>query len=427
MYDDNLKCVSRDPHLLLNAARFTTRYVRLVGQEPAPSKCVLLSTSRDIRKSMKEWVLSLEGDKWSVRFDVRDLGGHLDTTTLGARVRLVLSRLVLIFALPLDFHCRDRVVRSMYLPAALHGIETSLLASESLRKLRSATRRVVWSRRQPLASVGAVLSLLGGPTGCDPAFFVVWFRFRLLRRYLALWLAEVGRVYRLLAMVSEGCPGHGPIHLLSASAAEIGFLWDPDALAWFRPGLPLLSNLAGPIQHFKSALLDAWRNKVAADLCGRKGFRGGPLLDIHGSLQLLNSSHVQERDKALLRNVMVGGVWNGLLLGRVRSQAVPCRFCGAPDSDGHLFWECTFPPLVEIRENPEFHDLIRMDKGIGLGACSGMVGFLCFLVLMVLPLGQLVHLRVLVTLLTLRLEGTRLVWLLNGVLLMSMMRFGLLL
>ena len=59
---------------------------------------------------------------------------------------------------------------------------------------------------------------------------------------------------------------------------------------------------------------------------------------------------------------MVGGVWNGLLLGRVRSQAVPCKFCGAPDNDGHLFWECTFPPLVEIRENPEFHDLMRMDK-----------------------------------------------------------------
>ena len=37
-------------------------------------------------------------------------------------------------------------------------------------------------------------------------------------------------------------------------------------------------------------------------------------------------------------------------------------FCGAPDHDGHLFWECTFPPLVEIRENPEFHDLMRMDK-----------------------------------------------------------------
>ena len=83
LYADNLKCVSRDPGLLLHAARFTTRYVLLVGQELAPSKCVLLSTSRDVRKSMKEWVLSQDGDKWSVRFDVRDLGGHLDTAFRG--------------------------------------------------------------------------------------------------------------------------------------------------------------------------------------------------------------------------------------------------------------------------------------------------------------------------------------------------------
>ena len=123
--------------------------------------------------------------------------------------------------------------------------------------------------------------------------------------------------------MGSSCPGLGP--------------------AW----LPFLSILAGPIQHFRAAILDAWRNKVAADLC---------------RLQLLNSSHVRERDKALLRSIMVGCVWNGFLFGRIRGQVVPCRFCGAPDNDGHLFWECTFPPLVEIRENPEFHDLMRMDK-----------------------------------------------------------------
>ena len=27
-----------------------------------------------------------------------------------------------------------------------------------------------------------------------------------------------------------------------------------------------------------------------------------------------------------------------------------------------MFWDFTFPPLVEVRENPEFHDLIRLDK-----------------------------------------------------------------
>ena len=126
-----------------------------------------------------------------VKFDVRDVGGHLDTTlrglssTLAARVRLVISRLVLVFVLPLDFHGRVRVVRSMYLPAALHGIESSLLASDSFRKLRSSICRVVSvsSSTYGLMLV-PFLALLVGPIGCDPAFCVVWFRFRLLRRYL---------------------------------------------------------------------------------------------------------------------------------------------------------------------------------------------------------------------------------------------------
>ena len=71
------------------------------------------------------------------------------------------------------------------------------------------------------------------------------------------------------------------------------------------------------------------------------------------SMAPCSSLNVRERDKALLRSIMMGGVWNGVLLGRVRGQVVPCRF-GAPDHDGHLFWECTFPPLAEIRENPGF-------------------------------------------------------------------------
>ena len=42
-----------------------------------------------------------------------------------------------------------RIIRSMYLPAALHGIESSLLAAGSLRNLRSSICKVVWPRKGP--------------------------------------------------------------------------------------------------------------------------------------------------------------------------------------------------------------------------------------------------------------------------------------
>ena len=144
LYADNLKCVSRDPGVLLRAARFTTGYVRLVGQEPAPRKCVFLSTSRVVREDMRGWVVTDQGDRWTVELDVRDLGGHLDTTfrgwssTFATRVRVAIARLVVVFALPLHFHGRLGILRSMFIPGALHGIEASFLAESSVRKLRSA-------------------------------------------------------------------------------------------------------------------------------------------------------------------------------------------------------------------------------------------------------------------------------------------------
>ena len=231
---------------------------------------------------MRDWVVTDEGDRWTVKLDVRDLGGHLDTTfrgwssTLAARVRLVIARLLVVFALPLHFHGRMIVLRNMFIPGALHGIEASFLAESGVRKLRAAFCKVSWSCRQPLAHVGAVLSLLDGPVGCDPAFCVVWFRFLLMRRYLAYRPGEVSRVYRLLAGATEGCSVHGPAHLLVESAADIGFSWCSRVFGWIRPGLPVLSVVAGPIQHFRSAVLDAWRHRVSMGLCSRKGFRGGP-------------------------------------------------------------------------------------------------------------------------------------------------------
>ena len=119
LYADNLKCVSRDPGLLFRAAKFTTGYVRLVGQEPAPCKCVLLSTSRAVRGEMPGWVLADEGDKWTVKLDVRDLGGHLDTTGRGWSSTFVhqgSSCYFLVLILFLPFPLTFMVVFGLFVP-----------------------------------------------------------------------------------------------------------------------------------------------------------------------------------------------------------------------------------------------------------------------------------------------------------------------
>ena len=174
----------------------------------------------------------------------------------------------------------------------------------------------------------------------------------MLRRYLAYRPGEVARVYCLLDSLAEGCPGHGLVHLLADIAAEIGFHWNSDRLGWERLGLPILSNSVGLVQHFRVAVLEAWRVRLLLIFVCVRGSvvaRGRIFKVLCSSLTLTTFG--------LLKSVLIGGIWNGFLLGRVREQPVPCRLRGAADGDGHFFLEeCTF------RESPEFHDLLREDK-----------------------------------------------------------------
>ena len=285
LYADNLKCVSGSPAELLSAARFANMNIRLVGQEAAPKKCVFLRISKRVRSGMKGSVVSDVGDRLTVKLDVRDLGGHLDSTfragatTLGCRIAGAVPGVPSVAVLPLDFCGKIRILRTMHIPAALHGAEASLVSISGLRRLKCAFGRAVMSGG--LRNPGAVLSLLDGPAGSDPWFHVVWCRFRMLRRHMAKnsSVHELARVYSLLRVVAGGALGHGPFHLLLSSAASLGFSWDSDLCVWLTPGLLALCQLSSPFQFFRSAVWDAWRTKVAGDLGSLAGFRGARYLD----------------------------------------------------------------------------------------------------------------------------------------------------
>ena len=159
-------------------------------------------------------------------------------------------------------------------------------------------------------------------------------------------LFEAARIGRLLELVSAGAPGHGPVHLLVESASSLGFFagilmgfcWEQ---AWIASVAYASWSL---ISIFMIPILSALRDVTATDLCRRQGFRGGPLLDFRGSMQLLDSSHVRDRDKALLRAILSGGVWNGFSLGHyAKRKRFLVAFVVGPDGDGHLFWDCFLP------------------------------------------------------------------------------------
>ena len=112
--------------------------------------CFKYSISKVVRKDMRDLELSQDGDKWSVKLDVQDLGGHHDTTfrgwsvTLAARVWLDISE------------------RCM----ALKLLSWLIVVCSSCVLLYCFA---VWSRWQPLANSGAVLSLLDGLKRCGSA------------------------------------------------------------------------------------------------------------------------------------------------------------------------------------------------------------------------------------------------------------------
>ena len=152
----------------------------------SPGKCVLLSTSKTVRRVMSRWDVSGDGKASKVELDVRDLGGHLDLTfraragTLSKRVRDGTYGVAAVGPLPLGFKVKLGLVKGKYLLAGLHAVEASHV-SISLASVRAAIGRAVWSSKMPMASASAILSLLDGPSGFDPAFYV-WVRFHMMRR-----------------------------------------------------------------------------------------------------------------------------------------------------------------------------------------------------------------------------------------------------
>ena len=136
----------------------------------------------------------------------------------------------------------------------------------------------------------------------------------------------------MLDLIAHGADGHGPVHLLLVSAAEIGFAWDREERGWIRAALLPLRMLAWAHSAFAERHLCS---KLV--LKSRNGRDSGALSSGCQRIFTTTSFHLRGRDNMLLRAILCVGVWNGFLLLKAEKEEVECQFCGGLDGDGHLF------------------------------------------------------------------------------------------
>ena len=154
--------------ITLSAFRMTRMFFSLLLN--TRSRAPKLPGRRLLRNRMTAWRYATAGCLWTVKLDVRDLGGHLDVTlralagTLGDRVSAA-------GALPHGgpTNAWDGVLQVSNLLAGLHWCEGAAISVS----FRSVVAHGFQSEKLSKANTLALLSLLDALGGSDPAFFVI--------------------------------------------------------------------------------------------------------------------------------------------------------------------------------------------------------------------------------------------------------------
>ena len=136
----------------------------------------------------------------------------------------------------------------------------------------------------------------------------VWFGFVFVC-FVGIWLFGLLKWVEFvvfLGMVGDGCPwAWSSSKFFLPVLLKLGFSGILVSLLGLGLAFLLLVIWLVRCSILKVLFLKLGVIRYLRTFCCRKGFRGGPLLDVHGSLQLLlTSSHVRERDEALLRSIM---------------------------------------------------------------------------------------------------------------------------
>ena len=107
--------------------------------------------------------------------------------------------------------------------------------------------------------------------------------------------------------------------------------------------------MTGPFQHFRDAIWQAWQHKVASDLCKRKVF--GVVLDLTfmAPINYLFLPILGKETKCCSEPFFPGEFGMASCLVKLRKKTFLVGSVVHLTMMVIFFWDCTFPPFVELR------------------------------------------------------------------------------
>jgi hypothetical protein len=188
-------CVLRSTKALL----FTNQYLMQIGAEAGVDKTFAYGSDVDIRKICKLiWYGQCREKTIKVKLQVRDIGGHLDTTrhfhnkTGTDRIEMVIADIRAHANIPSHPHSRYCIVICKYLPAALYAISTSPENVRSVNRLMAAIADFLLGNnpivdRKTRSTILAMYACGNSPlTTCDPWHYILRQRCLDFRRCLVI-------------------------------------------------------------------------------------------------------------------------------------------------------------------------------------------------------------------------------------------------
>jgi len=273
-------------------------------------------------------------------------------------------------------------------PKWLYGTELLPPNPAQFRSLRAKVAHILWGRKKPVR-IAFMVTAMAGNVLVDPE--VAWAN-HVISKWRTLWFVQRDMAIRILKKTKECGPHNDPrksglSNVLSYLFHKLGWtITDPEFAEvtnkhgerfWIHQGSNVFIRRCIAQHVLESKMHDlqprhdwtadhgnlkidfeATANLIKNPLCAKEQKAIVNIVNKHGS--------IDNKDKAIIRSVTAGGVYNGqrLLAAKFRSND-KCPFCDKKvETFDHIFQEC--PAYQEIRDQHEVYTDNPISQRMGI-------------------------------------------------------------